>query len=161
MPVDSETLRVAMRGWASGVTIVTALAGGEAHGMAVTSFTSVSLEPPLVLVCIEQSTRTHRLIQASGAFAVSVLEQNQREWSDRFGGRDTENTDRFEGVPTFTSLTGAPILANHMAYFDCVVSEAHPAGTHTIFVGNVLAAKLANGRSPLVYWHQGYHKISP
>lgn len=161
MPVDSETLRVAMRGWASGVTIVTARAGGEAHGMTVSSFTSVSLEPPLVLVCIEQPTLTHRLIQASGAFAVSVLEQDQREWSDRFGGRDTEHTDRFEGVPTFTALTGAPILANHVAYFDCVVSEAHRAGTHTIFVGNVLAAKLANGRSPLVYWRQGYHKISP
>ncbi|MBI3362659.1 MAG: flavin reductase family protein [Chloroflexi bacterium] len=160
MPVDSETLRTALRGWASGVTIVTARAGGETHGMTVSSFTSVSLDPPLVLVCIEQSTRTHRLIQASGAFAVSVLNESQGEWSDRFGGRDSDGRERFEGVATFAALTGAPILGDGVAYFDCVIQEKHPAGNHTIFVGQVVAAKLANGRAPLVYWKQAYRKIA-
>ncbi len=148
-----------MRGWASGVTIVTARAGAEAHGMTVSSFTSVSLEPPLVLICAEKVTRTHALIAASGAFAVSVLTREQGDLADRFGGRDTEHTDRFQGVPTFTAVTGAPILSDYVSYFDCVVSEAHPAGNHTIFVGKVVSARLANGRDPLVYWRQAYHRL--
>lgn len=160
MAIDPETLRVAMRGWASGVTVVAARAGAETHGMTVSSFTSVSLEPPLVLACIEQSTRTHRLIEASGSFAISVLNELQGDWSDRFGGRDTEHTDRFEGVPTITALTGAPIIRDAVSYFDCVVAEQHAAGNHTIFVGQVVSARLANGRRPLVYWRQGYHQIN-
>ncbi len=149
-----------MRGWASGVTIVAACDGQEMHGMTVSSFTSVSLTPPLVLVCAERPTRTHRLIEASGAFAVSVLAHGHDELSDRFGGRDTEHLNRFEGVATITAVTGAPILADCVSFFDCVVSEAHPAGTHTIFVGKVVAAQLAaGGRSPLVYWRQAYHSL--
>ena len=149
-----------MRGWPSGVTIVAACDGGDMHGMTVSSFTSVSLEPPLVLICAERATRTHRLIEASGAFAVSVLAQGHGDWSDRFGGRETEHIDRFEGVPTITAVTGSPILADHVSYFDCLVTGAHEAGTHTIFVGQVVAAGLADGRAPLLYWRQGYHRLA-
>jgi flavin reductase (DIM6/NTAB) family NADH-FMN oxidoreductase RutF len=159
-PVDPEELRVAMRGWPSGVTIVAACDGVDRHGMTVSSFTSVSLEPPQILICAERATRTHHLIEASGAFAVSVLGQGHGEWSDRFGGRETEHTNRFEDVPTITAVTGSPIIADYVAYFDCVVAGAHEGGTHTIFVGKVVAARLADGRAPLLYWRQGYHLLT-
>jgi flavin reductase (DIM6/NTAB) family NADH-FMN oxidoreductase RutF len=159
-PVDPEALRVAMRGWPSGATIVSACDGRDMHGMTVSSFTSVSLEPPLVLVCAERATRTHRLIEASGAFAVSVLGQGQGEWSDRFGGRDTDHLDRFEGVPIFEAVTGSPILRDYVSFFDCVVNAAYPGGTHTIFVGLVVAAGLAEHRHPLLYWRQGYYRLA-
>jgi flavin reductase (DIM6/NTAB) family NADH-FMN oxidoreductase RutF len=160
MSVDADALRIAMRGWASGVTIVMARHEGELHGMTASSFTSVSLDPPLILICVEKRTRTHRLIQASGAFAVTVLPVDRDEWADRFGGRPTDHADRLQDVDTFSVVTGAPILADYLSYFDCFVADAHPAGSHTIFVGNVVAAKLAEGRQPLVYWHRGYYRLA-
>jgi flavin reductase (DIM6/NTAB) family NADH-FMN oxidoreductase RutF len=161
MSVDREVLRVAMRGWASGVTIVTARHGEEVHGMTVSSFTSVSLDPPQVLICAERASRTHSLIHGSSAFAVTVLSAEHDEWADRFGGRDTNHPARFEGINTFAAVTGAPILADYMSYFDCVVAEAYPAGTHTIFVGEVVAAGLAEQGEPLVYWRRGYYRLRP
>ena len=161
MTVDAAALRVALRGWASGVSIVTARLGGEIHGMTVSSFTSVSLEPPLILICAENSTRTRALVQESGAFAVTVLPVERDEWADRFGGREIDHHDRFEGIETFSAITGAPILADYVSYFDCLVAESHPAGTHTVYIGKVVSAGLAEGREPLVYWHRGYYRLHP
>jgi flavin reductase (DIM6/NTAB) family NADH-FMN oxidoreductase RutF len=98
MPVDPEMLRAVMRHWPTGVAILTSRYGAQAHGMTVNSFTSVSLEPPLVLTCIEQVVRTHALVEHSRVFAVSILRDGQDWISDRFAGRDSENTDRFAGL---------------------------------------------------------------
>lgn len=140
MAVDPEVLRAVMRHWPTGVTILSTRSGAQAHGMTVNSFTSVSLDPPLVLASLEQTVRTHGLVQQSGSFAVSFLREGQEWISDRFAGRDTENKDRFEGLATFTAVTGAPILADNVGHLDCVVVAAHPAGNHTLFVAEVVAA---------------------
>jgi flavin reductase (DIM6/NTAB) family NADH-FMN oxidoreductase RutF len=140
MPIDPELLRTVMRHWPTGVTILTARHAGAAHGMTVNSFSSVALDPPLVLASIEQIVRTHELIEQSGAFGLSFLREGQEWISNRFAGRDTENQDRFAGLSTFTAVTGAPILADNIGYLDCVVVAAHPAGNHTIFIGQVVAA---------------------
>src|SRR5947209_12966426 len=140
MPVDPEMLRAVMRHWPTGVAILTSRYGAQAHGMTVTSFTSVSLEPPLVLTCVEQVVRTHALIEHSRVFAVSFLRDGQDWISDRFAGRDSENTNRFAGLETYTAVTGAPILADNFGHLDCAVIAAHPAGNHPIFVAEVLSA---------------------
>src|SRR5688572_24241270 len=121
MPVDPETLRRVMRRWAAGVTIVSSADEQLRHGMTVTSFTSISLEPPLVLVSLEKSTRTHSLVERAGCFAVSLLREGQEFISNRFGGWETEYTNRFEGLETRTELSGAPILSDCMAFVDCRV----------------------------------------
>jgi len=160
MLVDPETLRAVMRHWTTGVTIVAARDGAQAHGMTVNAFTSVSLEPPLVLVCIERAVRTHALIERSRAFAISILREGQQTISDRFAGRETENGNRFAGLKTFTAVTGAPILADNIGYLDCAVVAAHPAGTHTIFIAEVVAAKGQPSGKPLLYFDRDYHSLA-
>ncbi len=173
--IDPELLRGVMRHWATGVAILSARHAGVAHGMTVNSFCSVSLDPPLVLVSLEQAVRTHALVERSGVFAVSFLRAEQAWISDRFAGRETENSDRFEGLPTFTAATGAPILADNIGYLDCRVTAAYPAASHTLFVAAVAAAGPgtaglvlgdegagADGgppAKPLLYFNRDYRKM--
>jgi flavin reductase (DIM6/NTAB) family NADH-FMN oxidoreductase RutF len=161
MTADPEDLRQAMRQWATGVTIVTVLHEGRRHGMTVSSFTSVSLDPPLVLVSLERVTNTHRLVQAAGTFGITILDQSKQEISDRFAGRITEFTDRFAGLETFTLVSGAPLLAHGaLAWFDCRVVVTYQAGNHTVFIAEVLAVKLnANGGKPLIYFNRDYRRL--
>ncbi len=169
MPVDPEILRAVMRHWPTGVTVLASRHGAIRHGMTVNSFTSVSLEPPLVLACLEQDVRTHGLVQDSGVFAISILRAGQEWVSDRFAGRDTEHADRFQGLATFTAVTGAPILAENIGFLDCAVTAAHPAGNHTIFVAQVVAASPGaldpadapggNGARPLLYFDRSYREL--
>jgi len=156
--IDSETFRDVMRSWTTGVSIISVQTPTSRHGMTVNSFTSVSLDPPLILVCVQNNLRMFGLIQEAKTFAISVLRANQAELSNRFAGRSTENADRFEGVPIHTAITGAPILDEALAYFDCALEAAHPAGTHTIFVARALAAGHVEGE-PLVYWNRDYRKL--
>ena len=173
MPVDPEMLRAVMRHWPTGVAVLTSRHAGQQHGMTVNSFTSISLEPPLVLACIERIVRTHTLVEQSGVFAISFLREGQAWISDRFAGRDTEHEDRFEGLGTYTAVTGAPILADNLGHLDCVVNAAHLAGDHTIFVAEVVSAAVgavwagggADGHdhgslNPLLYFDRGYHRLA-
>jgi 3-hydroxy-9,10-secoandrosta-1,3,5(10)-triene-9,17-dione monooxygenase reductase component len=160
MAVDPQALRAVMRHWATGVAILTARDGAQVHGMTVSSFASVSLEPPLVLVSVERAVRTHALVEHSRAFALSILCEGQEGISDRFAGRDSEQADRFEGLQTFTAVTGAPILNPNMGYLDCALAAAHDHGSHTIFVAEVVAAKMENVETPLVYFNRNYRKLT-
>jgi len=159
MAVDSETLRTVMRHWATGVAVLTVRDGAHVHGMTVNSFSSVSLEPPLVLVCIERVVRTHGLLEHARTFGLSILAEGQAEISNRFAGRDTEHADRFEGLETYTAVTGAPFIVGNIGYLDCQVVAAHEVGTHTIFVAEVLSAHVVNGSQPLLYYDRAYRKI--
>jgi flavin reductase (DIM6/NTAB) family NADH-FMN oxidoreductase RutF len=160
MPVDSETLRTVMRHWASGVTILTARDGAQMHGMTVSSFTSVSLNPPLVLVCLERIAVTHALVERSRAFAIALLGESQSALSDLFARPATETGNRLEGLATHTAVTGAPILSDNIGYLDCAVVAAHPAGTHTIFVAEVVAAKAQGEEGPLIYYDRSYRRLA-
>ena len=161
MAIDPETLRAVMRHWTTGVTILTARDGMHVHGMTVNSFTSVSLEPPLVLVSLERNTRTHALVERSRAFAVSILGAHQSALSDHFAGRSTETTDRLAGLSTHTALTGAPILRDNIGYLDCRVVAAHPAGTHSLFIAEVVAAQsISDDAVPLVYFNRDYRSLA-
>lgn len=147
-----------MRNWASGVTVVTSQIKDIRHGMTVSSFTSVALEPPLVLVALAKNTRTAHIVQESGIFAVTILAQGQEEISDRFAGRLPDDADRFVGLETATLVTGAPLLVGGLAWFDCHVTQVIYGGTHLIFVGEVAAVQSFSGE-PLVYHNRAYRKI--
>jgi flavin reductase (DIM6/NTAB) family NADH-FMN oxidoreductase RutF len=161
-PVADDELRNAMRFWATGVTVVTASHNGLRHGMTANSFTSLSLTPPLVAVSLERSTRTHNLVNAAGAFGVTILSSQQDAISERFAGRDNERSDRFEGLETHTLTTGNPFLAGGLAYFDCLVRATQAAGTHTVFIGEVIATEVnpsAEEMEPLIYFNRNYRKL--
>ncbi len=155
----SEDLRQAMRKWATGITVVTAAVEGQRHGMTVSSFTSVSLEPPLVLIALRQESRTHALAERAGHFGVSILSQEQKEISNRFAGRGAEDADRFAGLATAALVTGAPLLEGSLAWFDCRIVQTIPAGTHTVFLAEVLAARAFDEDAPLLYFDRQYRSL--
>ena len=160
MAFDPEQLRHAMRAWTSGVTIVTAAYAGEQHGMTVSSFTSVSLEPPLVIISLHTESRTHRLVHAAGTFAVNILSADQGALSDLFAGRASEDEDRFAGLETETLVTGAPVLKDALARLDCRVTQVISAGMNTIFLAEVVAARGGAEGQPLVYHNRKYWKLT-
>lgn len=159
MLTDPEELRTAMRQWATGVTIVSAQHNGRRHGMTVSSFTSVSLDPPLVLVSLEQVAKTHKLLMRTDHFGVTILDHSQREISNRFAGRLTERSDRFSGLETFTLVSGTPLLVRGLAWFDCHVVSTYAAGNHTVFIGEVLAVKSVDSGRPLIYFNRDYRRL--
>ena len=134
---------------ASGVTIVTMRAGGEDHGFTASSFTSVSLDPMLVLVCVVKDQRSHALIEQAGHFAVNILGVQQKELGGRFAS--SKSVDRFAGLEVARAVTGAAILKGSIAWVDCKLKDIFPGGDHSIFVGEVLATEAAAGDEPLVY----------
>jgi flavin reductase (DIM6/NTAB) family NADH-FMN oxidoreductase RutF len=160
MTIESESLRRAMRFWAAGITIVTAEYQGVQHGMTVSSFTSVSLTPPQVLISLAQNARTHDLVMRSRNFGISILDSSQQDLSDRFAGRVPDEMDRLVGVETIRMSSGAPLLKQGLAQLDCHVVTTIGSGTHTIFIAEVLAAQSGEGGDPLLYFNRGYQKIT-
>jgi flavin reductase (DIM6/NTAB) family NADH-FMN oxidoreductase RutF len=158
--VDPEQLRIAMRRWTTGVTIVTSIHEGVRHGMTVSSFTSISLYPPLVLVSLEYGTRTHDLVKKSGIFGVSILDSRSREISERFAGKETEMEDRFRGLDVYTLASGAPLLKAGLAGFDCRVVSTHSPGGNSIFIADVTAVMVGpNTGDPLIYYERDYWRL--
>ncbi len=149
-----------MRHWASGVAIVTVTHEGDRHGMTVSSFTSIAAEPPLVLVSLQTSSRTHGLVSKAGYFGVTILAEDQQAISERFAGRVADEDDRFLGLATETLVTGAPFLIGGLACLDCRVTGTYPAGTNTVFFGEVLATRTHNAGRPLLYFDRAYRRMS-
>lgn len=158
--VDRQLFRSVLRRWASGVTVVTTHAGGRDAGMTVSAFSSVSLDPPLVLVCADKKAKTRPLIDASGIFAVNVLAAGQQELSNRFAEEGNEDV-RFDGFECRRGPSGAPWLPGTLAVIDCRVAAAHDAGDHVIYVGEAIAAEVHPTRAPLVYCDAGYRALAP
>ena len=161
MTLDPEQLRHAMRAWTTGVAVVTAAHEDKQYGMTVNSFTSISLEPPLISVVLKRLTHTHELVEASGEFAVSILSAYQKELSERFAGKQLVVKDRFDGVPTETLAIHAPLIKGGMAYFNCRVTNSMPVGENTLFVAEVIAAGGEGEGNPLVYHNRTYWNLAP
>lgn len=128
--------------------------------MTVSSFTSIALEPPLIMVSVQTDSRTHSLISGSNVFAVTILADDQQEISDRFAGRTPEAEDRLAGIETETLVTGAPFIKGGLAYLDCRVSQAIEIGTNTLFLAEVVSARGNGEGTPLVYHNRTYRKLS-
>jgi len=159
MTLDPEQLRRAMRAWTTGVTIVTASYQGERYGMTVNSFTSISLEPPLISVSLKKLTHTHELVEKSGEFALTILSANQGDISDRFAGKIPDITDRFEGVETEKLIIDAPLIKGGTGYFNCRVVNTIPIGENTLFFAEVIAARGEGEDEPLVYHNRVFWKL--
>lgn len=159
MTLDPEKLRQAMRAWTTGVAIVTSIYEGQQYGMTVNSFTSISLDPPLISITLKRLTHTHDLVVKSGMFAVTILTSAQKELSDRFSGKVPNIIDRFDGVQTETISLDAPVFKEGMAYFDCTVVSSIPVGENTLFIAEVVDARGAGRGEPLVYHNREYWKL--
>ena len=159
MTLEAEELRAAMRAWSSGVTIVTAAVGGEQHGMTVSSFTSISLAPPLIVISLQTVSRTYELVSRAQAFGVTILAAGQQAIAERFAGGPSEGDDRVDGLETETLVTGAPFIKGGLAYLDCRVTQSIPSGMNTIFVAEVVGVRSDDHESPLVYHDREYHKL--
>ena len=158
--VDVSAFRQAMGSFATGVTIVTVASGdGNMHGMTVNSFSSVSLDPMLVLVCLNQTSRGAGLIERAGAFAVNVLSAGQQDVSRWFASRHRPaDSAMFDGVPFEPGITGCPVLVDAAAAsFDCLLRQTHHAGDHLIVLGEVVALVHRPQQEPLIF-HSGMYK---
>ncbi|MEJ5225163.1 MAG: hydroxymethylglutaryl-CoA lyase [Anaerolineales bacterium] len=151
MPFTPDNFKRAMAQFASGVTVVTTCHGETPIGITASSFTSLSLDPPLVLVSLNKRLFTHNVIAESGFFAVNVLSARQLDLGMRFAGMKPEIKDRFAGLKTTTAVTGAPLLPDSLAWVDCTVWAMYDGGDHTIFVGEVRDLAVSEFDMPLLY----------
>lgn len=160
MAIDAADFRKVLGQFASGVTVVTTLHEGSATAMTASSFTSVSLRPPLVLFCADKRARTCSAVAASGIFAANILAEDQRDLSDLFAGKGTD-ADRAATLGELgqRAETGAPILPNALGWVDCRVEQTIDAGDHIIYVGLVVASGVREANTPLVYWRGNYRRL--
>jgi flavin reductase (DIM6/NTAB) family NADH-FMN oxidoreductase RutF len=154
--VSADEFRSVLGRFASGVTVVTTRGPDETdQGMTVSAFCSVSLDPPLVLICIEKNASVHRSLTASDRFVVNILAVNQEQLARRFSIIDI---DRFEGVGYSRSQDGIAILDDVLGVLECSRHAMYDGGDHTIILGEVEAARVTSG-SPLLYYRGGYSQL--
>lgn len=156
MAIDTTLFRRSMAQFATGITVVTTHdTMGQRMGLTVNAFASVSLEPPLVLVSIDNRSEAHRGFEASGVFGVSVLAEGQEEWSRRFA---RPGHDKWDGLILETGVTGVALVPGALSHVECRIVARHPAGDHTIYVGEVERLAVAPGR-PLLYHASDYCQL--
>lgn len=157
--VGEEAFRRVMGHFATGVTVVASRRGGrEPVGLTVNAFTSVSLEPPLVLVCLHKEAQAHDPLLESGHFGVSFLGSNQEELALRFSRSQVE--DRFAGVDVVEGPLGSPLISGALAWLECAVREVHPGGDHSIIVGEVVDCGVGMG-DPLLFFRGRLMGLGP
>ncbi|HEY8677621.1 MAG TPA: flavin reductase family protein [Candidatus Dormibacteraeota bacterium] len=156
---DKASFRYAMGHFASGVTVMTTSAAGRLHGMTVSAFASVSLDPLLILVCVEQSTLMHRLVLESRAFAINVLGARGEATSRFFADDARLAAPEFREGSYRLGVTGSPLLTEATAYLEARTHSTHEAGDHTIVVGEVVALEVFSEDEPLIFYRGGYRRL--
>lgn len=159
--LSSERFRNVVGRFATGVTVVTTAVDGALHGMTVNSFTSVSLDPLMVLVCIDRGAGMHELLRRSGRFAVTILDSSQEGDSVWFSfPRRPTGGEQFEGLAWRpATVSGCPVLEDGLAFLDCIVSDVHAAGDHSLFLAHVVDMGELGEGEPLVYYHSDYRRL--
>lgn len=161
MAIDPKVFRSALGRFATGVTVVTVKDGAAAHGMTANAFSSVSLEPPLVLVCVDRKANSLEIIRRTKRFAVNFLAEEQKGLSDWFAGKGRDAADQFAGVPHEAGENGSPILKGHIGALECGLHEEHAGGDHSIFLGRVTRVLLPEEvRAPLLFYASAYRKMN-
>lgn len=154
--ITNNEFRAALGHFASGVTVVTTKdANGNLHGITVSAFSSLSLNPPLILICIQKTTGSHYAFRESKAFVVNILKENQKDISNQFA---SHLPDKFSEIEYHHGIENIPVLNNCLANLECSLQNTIDGGDHTIFVGKVKKVHLNDG-NPLVYWHSKYRKV--
>jgi flavin reductase len=148
----SREFRDTMGGFATGVNVITTRSGEHRYGMTATAFSSVSLDPPLILVCIGRTSEGSEVIARNGVFAVNILSKDQEPLSRFFASKDRpRGVNAFQGVDHHEAVTGSPLLDGAAGYVDCRLATTHDAGDHLLFVGEVLALGVDPEVEPLVF----------
>jgi flavin reductase (DIM6/NTAB) family NADH-FMN oxidoreductase RutF len=161
MTVDPLEFRSIMGHFATGVTVVTAAAGDELQGMTANAVCSLSLDPVLLLVCVDKTTHTHGVIERAGAFAVHILADDQEDVSRIFARKLPPQTGSLRGQRYRRGESGSPLLEDCLAYIDCRVADMLQGGDHSIFIGEVVAQRIVrDGARPLLFYRGGYHRMS-
>lgn len=150
--IDANAYRSAMSRFCSGVTVITARHAGGVRGMTATAFTSVSLHPPIVLICVSAHSRMHVVLQASEHFGVSILREDQAELAAHFAGRGVARSVRFE------SFGDGSVIAGALAHVVCEIATTHVEGDHMLYLGRVTACRTSTGR-PLLYYAGDYGRL--
>jgi flavin reductase len=150
--VDENKFKAAMRCIASTVTVITSRSGGKTNGMTATAVCSVSAVPPCILIVVNQTNRSHALIAEAGSFAVNVLSADQADLAQHFARK---SDDPLQSVKTSVGVTGVPVIEGCAALLECVVQQRIESGTHSVFIGRVIATQETD-RSPLMYWNGDY-----
>lgn len=156
----SDDFKEALSCWASGVSVVTTNADGMLYGLTVSSFSSLSLEPPLVLVCLANTNRLPDLLGQAGAFAVSILARGQERASSYFAQSGRMPTPHFVEIDGEWTDHGQPVVKGAMAWMVCTLHHRIPQGDHTIVVGQVVEARSRPDLEPLLYFRRGYRTVS-
>ena len=160
MAVTAKEFRRALGNFATGVCVVTCRIGERTHGITVNTLTSVSLDPPLVLICIDQKAIAHAMIPDAEYFAVNILSERQREISDYFAYRlALDPIHELKDVPHHPGATGAPLVDGALAYLECRVSAQYPGGDHTIFLAEVQRVEVVAEDTPLLFHRGKYPKL--
>ena len=154
--IDKRRFCLACGRFSTGIAVATVLdAAGEPHGITVNSFTSVSIAPPLILVCLDHRARVLQHFLPEAPFAINVLSDVQREISDYFA---SSQRDRFQGIEWKPGSAGAPLLPRSLAHLECTVHKRIPTGDHDIVIGEVMEAHIHEGK-PLLFYASGYHTL--
>ncbi|HYL58574.1 MAG TPA: flavin reductase family protein [Candidatus Acidoferrales bacterium] len=157
MAIDKNELRRVMGHFATGVTVITSVrASGELHGLTANAFTSVSLVPPLLLICVDKKAESYPCFEESKIFTVNVLAADQEALSRKFA---VSGGNKFEGVSYHLGANGAPILAGALAYIECKVSNTVDAGDHTVYLGEIQQAETPHEGKPLLFFRGGYREM--
>jgi flavin reductase (DIM6/NTAB) family NADH-FMN oxidoreductase RutF len=162
-PIDPADFRAVMSRFATGITIVSTVQDGIAHAMTANAFTSVSLDPPLVLVCVDKATRMYDAIRACGSWGVSVLAAGQQAVAERFARSGRDLLSQFDGVPTVPGpKTGCALLIGALSWLECRTWATYDGGDHIIVVGEVLSLGVEelSGPDALVYLTGGYRSLN-
>jgi 3-hydroxy-9,10-secoandrosta-1,3,5(10)-triene-9,17-dione monooxygenase reductase component len=160
MVVDPAVYRLVAGSFASGVTVITSGKYGAFRGMTARAFTSLSLDPPMVLVCVDRATRTLSVIQSAGVFNVNILGDHQEETSRRFATKSEAEPDGMRGYDYTLGRLGAPILKDALAHFECRLARQFDGGDHLIFVGAVEAGATSGVAMPLLYFRGQYRQLA-
>ena len=159
MPVDPQEFRSIIGHFVTGVTVITTAADGRLQGMTAHAVTSLSLDPVMVLVCVDKATHTHGILEQSGVFAVNILAEHQEDVSRLFAKRAEPEIGTLRGQPYEIGETGAPILSDCLAYLECRVKDVLIGGDHSIFLGEVVNERIVNDVKPLVFFRGKYHAL--
>ncbi len=159
MSVNEDTFKNALGSFATGVTIVTFKNGEDFHGLTVSAFSSVSLQPPLILVCIKKDSTSHALMAATDGFVVNILSDSQQELAGRFANPGLSSAERYKTAAYQTNSRGVPVFTDTLGHLDCRTVEQLDGGDHTIFLGSVEHADFEEGKKPLLYFRSQFHGL--
>lgn len=162
MAFDPALFRQVLGRFATGVTVVTTTKDGVHHGMTANAFSSVSLDPPLILVSIDKRAGMHDYMMNSDIFCVNILSEQQKQWSDWWAGKAPKDGDQFADAPYTTKATGSPVLDDSLGYLDCKVWARYEGGDHTLVLGEVQEASIDPNpeAKPLLFFSSKYHTIN-